>query len=87
MTLELTSEFAAVSVELDLNGNGPRLKLVDRRSGRTAFLDPLTVESIAWATPDQLGTILDPGSGRWGDPEPRPGRNVIVLSGTGNGNH
>lgn len=43
---ELRSEFARVSVSLDHDANGPRLRLVDRHSGAVRYLDPLEVECI-----------------------------------------
>ena len=61
MTIQLTSEFASVEIERDDNGNGPRLKICDRRSGRCVFLDPLELAALAWSRHEELIPFLDPG--------------------------
>jgi hypothetical protein len=63
--LELASEFASVSVEVDLAANGPRLRIENRHNRRTVFLDPLEVASLTWLTHEQLGPFLDPGQTGW----------------------
>jgi hypothetical protein len=63
--LELSSEFASVSVEVDLAANGPRLRIENRHNRRTVFLDPLEVASLTWLTHEQLGPFLDPGQTGW----------------------
>lgn len=60
MTLLLTSEFAAVEVDRDDNGNGPRLLIRDLRSGRSVRLDPLELAALASARHDELAPFLDP---------------------------
>ena len=56
----LTSEFAAVEIERDESGNGPRLLVRDVRSGKTIYLDPLELWALAWARHDDLIALLDP---------------------------
>lgn len=72
--LRLANEFASVTVRLDETGNGPRLCVVDDRSGRHRYLDPVEMESIVWADDRRLAGLVDPSAGRWADdgqPEPR----------------
>ena len=61
MALLLTSEFAAVEVDRDDNGNGPRLLIRDLRSGKSVYLDPLELTALAWARHEELAPFLDPG--------------------------
>lgn len=61
------SEFADVSVEVDIEANGPRLRLEDRRSGRVRFLDALELETIIWLPEGHLTSLLDPSADRWRD--------------------
>jgi hypothetical protein len=63
------SEFAEVSVRFDLDGNAPRLRLEDLRSGRTRYLDALELETIIWLPDERLTSLLDPSHSRWrGEP-------------------
>jgi hypothetical protein len=57
----LASEFAAVEVERDDRGNGPRLMIRDTQSGRCVFLDPLELAALAWIRHEDLSPFLDPG--------------------------
>jgi hypothetical protein len=59
--IQLTSEFAAVEVDRDDNGNGPRLMIRDLRSGQRVFLDPLELAALAWTRHEELTPFLDPG--------------------------
>jgi hypothetical protein len=59
------SEFAAVSVQFDLDGNAPRLRLEDLRSGRVRYLDALELETIIWLPDERLTGLLDPSHSRW----------------------
>ncbi len=61
------SEFADVAVALDTTGNGPRLRLRDRRTGRVRFLDALELETIIWLPEGHLAQLLDPSADRWRD--------------------
>lgn len=64
---EVASEFAAVSLSIDTAGNGPRLRIVDLRTGRVGFLDALELETIAWLPEGALHAVLDPSFHRWRD--------------------
>jgi hypothetical protein len=59
MPLRLTSEFAAVEIERDENGNGPRLMIRDIRRGKSVFLDPLELAALAWVRHEDLTPFLD----------------------------
>jgi hypothetical protein len=61
MPIQLSSEFAAVEIDRDDRGNGPRLKICDLRSGQCVFLDPLELASLALTRHDELASFLDPG--------------------------
>ena len=59
------SEFAEVSVTVDVTANGPRLRLEDLRTGRVRFLDALELETIVWLPDGHLQLLLDPSADRW----------------------
>ena len=59
------SEFAQVSVNFDDEGNSPRLRLEDLRTGRVRFLDALELETIVWLPGRGLAELLDPSADRW----------------------
>ena len=59
------SEFAQVSVNIDTEGNSPRLRLEDLRTGRVRFLDALELETVIWLPTGQLAELLDPSADRW----------------------
>jgi hypothetical protein len=59
------SEFAQVSVNLDNEGNSPRLRLEDLRTGRVRYLDALELETIVWLPVGKLAQLLDPSADRW----------------------
>lgn len=61
------SEFAEVSVNVDAEGNSPRLRLEDLRTGRVRFLDALELETIIWLADGHLTQLLDPSADRWKD--------------------
>jgi hypothetical protein len=61
MAIQLISEFAAVEVARDDNGNGPRLMIHDLRSGQRVYLDPLELAALAWTRHEELMPLLDPG--------------------------
>jgi hypothetical protein len=65
--IELTSEFASVEVALDRDGNGPRLRVTDLKTGHVGFLDPLELETLAWLPEGGLHKLLDPSLLRWRD--------------------
>ena len=58
--MKLHSEFASVEIDRDDSGNGPRLLIRDARSGKTIFLAPLELASLAWARHEELLPFLDP---------------------------
>lgn len=70
--IELVSEFAAVKVSLDEDGNGPRLRVEDLRTGHVGFLDPLELETLAWLPEGGLHKLLDPSLHRWRDAKGAP---------------
>lgn len=59
--MELVSEFGHVVVERDDRGNGPRLMILDVKTGLRICLDPLELESLARARHEDLAPWLDPG--------------------------
>jgi hypothetical protein len=63
----VASEFAQVSVTIDLDANGPRLRLEDLRTGRVRFLDALELETLVWLPDERLTALLDPSANRWRD--------------------
>ena len=65
--MEIRNEFARVAVDIDEQGNGPRLRLRDLKTGRVAFLDALELESLAWSSHADLNPFLNPSLGRWRD--------------------
>jgi hypothetical protein len=67
------SEFAEVSVRFDTDGNAPRLRLEDLRSGRVRYLDALELETIIWLPEERLTGLLDPSHSRWRGEAQEPG--------------
>ena len=67
------SEFAHVSVRFDVDGNAPRLRLEDLRSGRVRYLDALELETIIWLSEEHLTSLLDPSHSRWRGTAQEPG--------------
>lgn len=61
----VNSEFAQVAWRTDLEGNGPRLRLEDLRTGRVRYLDALELETIIWLPDGRLDAALDPSFHRW----------------------
>lgn len=59
------SEFASVAVSVDHEGNGPRLRIEDLRTGHVGFLDALELETLAWLPERALHPLLDPSLHRW----------------------
>jgi hypothetical protein len=66
----VANEFAAVSVRVDGEGNSPRLRLEDLKSGKVRFLDALELETLVWLPDGHMQSLLDPSSDRWRE-EPR----------------
>ena len=63
--LELSSEFASVVLEVDVRGNGPRLRIENQHNRRVIYLDPLEIASLTWLTHERLGPFLDPSQTGW----------------------
>jgi hypothetical protein len=59
------SEFATVSLAIDHDANGPRLRIEDLRTARVGFLDALELETLAWLPEHALDPFLDPSRHRW----------------------
>jgi hypothetical protein len=71
---EVTSEFATVAVSIDRDGNGPRLRIEDLKTGHVGFLDALELETLAWLPGGGLHKLLDPSLLRWREASsPTPG--------------
>ena len=64
---EVTSEFASVALAVDDDGNGPRLRIEDLRTGHVGFLDALELETLAWLPEGGLHKLMDPSLLRWRD--------------------
>jgi hypothetical protein len=58
--MRLISEFAAVEIARDDDGNGPRLMIRDLQTGQEIYLDPLELAALALARHDELLPLLDP---------------------------
>lgn len=63
--LVLRNEFAHVSVTLHDPGGRPRLRVEDLRTQQVIELDPIELESLAWARHEDLSPLLDPSLTRW----------------------
>jgi len=61
------NEFAQISVTFDVEGNSPRLRLQDLRTGRVRYLDALELETVIWLPQEHLSSLLDPSVSRWRD--------------------
>jgi hypothetical protein len=67
----IENEFASVTISVDESGHDRRLRVVDNRTGRTAWFDALLLETLAWAPEAGLRALLDPSRHRWTtDPGP-----------------
>jgi hypothetical protein len=64
---DVVSEFAAVVLSIDHDGNGRRLRIEDLRTGHVGFLDALELETLAWLPDGALHGFLDPSLHRWRD--------------------
>jgi hypothetical protein len=67
----VSSEFADVSLSIDHDGNGPRLRIEDQRTGQVGFLDALELETLAWLPEGALHKFLDPSFHRWKEEKAR----------------
>lgn len=62
---EIVSEFAAVSLSVDQEGNGPRLRIEDLKTGHVGYLDALELETLAWLPEERMQELLNPSLHRW----------------------
>src|SRR5881409_509691 len=67
---EVSSEFASVALSIDHEGNGPRLRIEDLKTGKVGYLDALELETLALLPEGGLHKLLDPSLVRWRDQEP-----------------
>lgn len=65
LRLLLRNEFGIVAVEVCGPAGRQRLRISDVRGHASVELDPLELESLAWATHGDLAALLDPGLTRW----------------------
>lgn len=64
--LVVRSEFAIVGITVRESEAGrARLRIEDLRTQQTVELDPLELESLAWARHQDLSPLLDPSRTRW----------------------
>lgn len=61
----MRNEFAYVRVSLHDPGGRARLRIEDLRTQQTVELDPIELESLAWARHEDLAPLLDPSLTRW----------------------
>lgn len=61
----ISSEFGDVSVSIDTDGNDPRLRIEDMKTGQVGYLDALELETLAWLPEGGLHKLLDPSFLRW----------------------
>jgi hypothetical protein len=66
---EVSSEFATVALSIDSDGNGPRLRIEDLKTGHVGYLDALELETLAWLPEGGLHKLLDPSFLRWREPD------------------
>lgn len=62
--LDLAGEFAHVRLQIDDQGNGPRLRVEVVGSGMVGYLDPLELESWVNASWEVRAEVVDPRQ-RW----------------------
>jgi hypothetical protein len=56
--IELRNEFAAVRLEIDREGNSPRLRVVDLETGLDCLLDPFALQVLAWLPAKRLEEMI-----------------------------
>lgn len=61
----VASEFAQVRARIDIDANGPRLRLEDLKTGTIRFLDALELETLVHLPDGHLRILLDPSADRW----------------------
>jgi hypothetical protein len=80
--VELSNEFAAVTLSLDYSGRGPRLHVTDTESGEGVYLDPLLLSALCRSTPADRQAWL-----RTGDYGDNPSSNNGAQHGSEHGDH
>lgn len=60
----LRNDFGVVQIEA-FSDSHAGLQIMDMRTGQTIFLDPLELECLAWASHQDLRSLLDPSLTRW----------------------
>ena len=68
--IHLESEFGSVTLKLDRNGNGDRLRIFNEQNHQVVYLDPLELASLTWLTHADLGPFLDPSQVGWVSEDP-----------------
>lgn len=81
-SVELSNEFAAVTLSLDYSGRGPRLHVTDTESGEGVYLDPLLLSALCRSTPADRQSWL-----RTGDYGDNPASNNGASHGSQQGDH
>jgi hypothetical protein len=56
--VELRNEFAAVRLEIDQQGNSPRLRVIDLETGLEGLLDPFALQVLAWLPAKRLEELI-----------------------------
>ena len=56
--IELTNEFASVTLRVVETGHGVRLRIASARLGRSIDLDPLELETLTWQSHDLFSRLL-----------------------------
>lgn len=79
--LTVGNEFAAVTLEIDDDGNSPRLRITDLHTGRVVVLDALELASLTVATHRDLDRIV------LGHERYQESREALLLEALENGVH
>jgi hypothetical protein len=57
--LNVRGEFASVSVSVDTQGNGPRLKVLDHHTHQVIYLSPLELSALTACTHADLAPFME----------------------------
>ena len=66
LSVDLSNEFASVTIAIDTQARGMRLQVVDLESGESVFLDPLELASFCHADEHERQAWLRTGDYRDG---------------------
>ena len=58
--MRIANEFAAVDIQVDNEGKGPRLRIEDLSTGVHIYLDPIELQALAWATHKDMAMFARP---------------------------